>query len=752
MVGVAPMDASLLQTLRLMSDEALADLLRRRFDLAVPRPTDLAAVAQRARTATSVSRALELLDEPTLRVLDGVRLVADESNTVSIDAVRGLTKQPEEIFPALDRLRRLALVWGPDDGVRFPSTLEEVAGPYPAGLGRPAAILDDDAGELAADAAALRRALLAASPQARAVLERLAAGPPIGTVTDAYTRAETTPVGWLIAHRLLVPVADDTVELPREVALLLRRDTGLLGRLQPCPTPEPTGPGERVVDSSAAATVLDVVGHTESILSALAEEPATEVRSGGIGMQRLHRIARDVGLPDTHAALILEAAFAAGLLGRGQGWMPSSGFDAWLAGDSAARWATLVKAWMRSPRDVRLLGTRPGQNRPSTVLSNAMTSRLAPAWRREVLGVLAEQPTGVAVEPDLLVEILAWRHPRRQNDELVRAVVEQAAFLGVTVADAVTGPGRALITEPDAGDPLGVHRSDTEPVVEALRKILPEPVDDIVVQSDLTVIVPGPASVLLAAELSLVTEPESQAVYRVTESSLRRAMDAGYAAEDVHALFSRRSRSELPQTLKYLIDDVARRYGGLRVGAAGGYLRSEDTAMVAQVLADRRLEHLRLRRLAPTVLCSSYAVEDLLDVLRRTGYAPVTEDDNGGIVIERSVNPRAPRTDRPEDTEAAASVDEAPFFALVEDLRLADAEAPRDDDESADEIHRLLQAAIPARKPVWVEYTDNRGDVIRRLLRPVSLRAGYLRAEDRRTDMLHTIAVHAIRSATAATV
>lgn len=64
----------------------------------------------------------------------------------------------------------------------------------------------------------------------------------------------------------------------------------------------------------------------------------------------------------------------------------------------------------------------------------------------------------------------------------------------------------------------------------------------------------------------------------------------------------------------------------------------------------------------------------------------------------------------------------------------------------------MLDAAIPQRQPVWVEYSDARGDVVRRLLRPMSLRAGYLRAEDRRTDMLHTIALHAIRSVTPATV
>ncbi len=90
----------------------------------------------------------------------------------------------------------------------------------------------------------------------------------------------------------------------------------------------------------------------------------------------------------------------------------------------------------------------------------------------------------------------------------------------------------------------------------------------------------------------MVAEPESAggaSVYRVTPAAVRRALDAGYAADDLHALFRRRSRTPVPQALTYLIDDVARRHGGLRVGRAGSYLRSDDEALVAEVLADRRL-------------------------------------------------------------------------------------------------------------------------------------------------------------------
>ena len=106
-------------------------------------------------------------------------------------------------------------------------------------------------------------------------------------------------------------------------------------------------------------------------------------------------------------------------------------------------------------------------------------------------------------------------------------------------------------------------------------------------------------------------------------------------------MFRRRSRTPVPQALTYLIDDVARRHGGLRVGCAGTYLRSDDEALLAEVLADRAaVESLSLRRLAPTVLC--HAVPERVgcsSALRDAGYAPVPEDASGATVLARPEGP-----------------------------------------------------------------------------------------------------------------
>jgi predicted DNA-binding transcriptional regulator YafY len=59
----------------------------------------------------------------------------------------------------------------------------------------------------------------------------------------------------------------------------------------------------------------------------------------------------------------------------------------------------------------------------------------------------------------------------------------------------------------------------------------------------------------------------------------------------------------------------------------------------------------------------------------------------------------------------------------------------------------VLQQAVRDRVKVWVGYVDSHGATLTRLVRPVSLSAGYLRAEDERGESLHTFALHRITAA-----
>jgi hypothetical protein len=173
-----------------------------------------------------------------------------------------------------------------------------------------------------------------------------------------------------------------------------------------------------------------------------------------------------------------------------------------------------------------------------------------------------------------------------------------------------------------------VAHADGADVIAAMRKILPKPIDHFLLQADLTVVVPGPLDRELSERLSEVATVESAGaamVYRISESTIRRALDIGRTADALHGFFQKHSKTPVPQGLSYLIDDVARRHGQLRVGIAASFVRCDDTALLAQVMGTPLAEALELRLLAPTVAVSQAPIADALAALRDAGFAPAAE-------------------------------------------------------------------------------------------------------------------------------
>ncbi|GIE51881.1 hypothetical protein Ani05nite_54150 [Amorphoplanes nipponensis] len=799
--------------LRSLTDDALGALIQLRPDLVVPVPSDVSALAVRAQSRGSVARCLDALDEFTLAVLDAARLSrAAETALTSVAAIvelAGDTADPVDLRVAIDRLRARFLLHGPEDALQIVGAVDEVTSPYPAGLGRPADYLDPQAAALCADRAKLRRAVLAAPPGARAVLDRLAAGPPVGALSSGGTVAE--PVRWLIDQHILVPVSEagrapradgELVELPREVGLLLRRDSGPLGRLRPLP-PAPDGPVRepKSVDSAGAGQAMEAVRYVETLLEALSAEPAAVLKTGGLGVRDLKRLARAANLDEPSAGLLIEAAYAAGLLGEadaagnGRGvtasrasglvdeiFLPTGGYDLWRALSIAQRWEALANSWLAMTRQPGLIGQRDDRDRPINPLAPDAERAGAPQARREALAALATLAPGAAPRADEVLELLAWQAPRRARgrEAAHRDALAGAATLGVTGLGALTSYGRLVQSDepPTDSDPLGAgpggaRAPGASNAVRTLDALLPAPVDHVLVQADLSVVVPGPPEPELAAELDVVAEPESAggaSVYRVTSGSVRRALDVGYTAGDLHGLFRRRSRTPVPQALTYLIDDSARKHGGLRAGSAGSYLRSDDEALIAEVLADRRLGPLALRRLAPTVLCSPVQIARLLGALRDAGFAPVAEDAAGSAVlarprVRRAVS-RTPVSSRLGDQAGPPLLAGPRLAGVVEQIRRGDvatraarrapvtvraANGQQVPGLTSVQAHTqamaVLQQAVRDKARVWVGYVDSHGATLSRLVRPVSLSAGYLRAEDERTETLHTFALHRITAA-----
>jgi hypothetical protein len=216
----------------------------------------------------------------------------------------------------------------------------------------------------------------------------------------------------------------------------------------------------------------------------------------------------------------------------------------------------------------------------------------------------------------------------------------------------------------------------------------------------------------------------------------------------------------VPQPLTYLIDDVARRHGHLRVGAASAYVRCDDDAMLNEILADKRAAALRLRRLAPTVLAAQADPAALLDGLRAMGFAPAAESAEGDVLITRADAHRSPPRTAPEPVPEGPPVPDGMLLsAAIRAIRAGDlaSTAPRKPVEDAiaqapgalprtspADTLATMQAAVLTGEAVWIGYVNAEGSASQRVIAPVRVEGGFVTAYDHTADEVRTYPLHRI--------
>ncbi|PZG20177.1 helicase C-terminal domain-containing protein [Nonomuraea aridisoli] len=761
------------------TDEQLRALVSARPELITPVPAHLEGLASRAASPSAIGRVLDRLDRFTLAV---VETLAVRDGPVSKDELRDLVgaaldpaDDPEPaLSSALERLTDLALVYGPDDALELGPGVRKVLDD-PAGLGpraadafrhHPPEQLEEMADDIAPGTPGSGRERLAAalaepaelvesvSPEARAALDQLAWGPPTGRVPNARREVRLasarSPIEELLARGLLAATGEESVTLPREVGLHLRG--GRVHRDLPAAAPRLRGTyrDRELADRTAAGQAFSFVRSVEELCERWSVEPPGVLRTGGLGVRDLKRTAAELDLPEWVAALVVEVAHAAGLVAAGGGvdgeWLPTSGYDLWRVRSTADRWVTLAATWLQTDRVPGLVGERDDRDRPLNALHTDLRRSSAPSVRAATLGVLAAAP-GLAPDRDSVLERLAWEQPRRRGplrEQLTDFALREAEQVGVTGLGALSAHGRTLIEGGDAA--------------EVLAPLLPEPVDHVLLQADLTAVAPGPLTSELNRWMTLTADVESKGgatVYRFSEGSIRRALDAGHGGEELVAMLARHSATPVPQALSYLVTDVARRHGRIRVGTASAYVRCDDPALLDQITADRRSAALRLRRLAPTVIASRSPRAALVDSLRAMGYAPVAESLDGDVIISQLESRRTEGVAPARAVSSSNGLDPEVTAAAVRALRAGDAAhlARREPVDAPDgQVPRspatatisALQEAIKQGVRVWIGYLDSQGNATSRILEPARMEGGYLTAYDETRAAVHRFALHRI--------
>ncbi|MFG3366166.1 helicase C-terminal domain-containing protein [Streptomyces sp. NPDC048156] len=808
---------SLAEALRARDDASLGALLRARPDLLNPVPGDLTQLATRAGTRASVIRALEHLDRFTLQTAQALAVAPDPTTYDTLLALLAGDEGSDEgadartVFTALPHavaaLREQALLWGPDGQLRLVRTARELLAPAPqrpspTGLGP--TVAETTAGmspgrlqeivtaaglpsthdpvsavasltALFTDRSRMSALLDEAPADAVEVLSRLVWGPPFGQVTAE----PAAHLRWLLDRGLLLPTAPGTVVLPREAALHLRGGRAHRA-LEPVPPAVAPAAAHRaaVVNATAAGQAYTALATVEELLKDWDEGGPAVLRAGGLSMRDLKRTAAALDTTEPLAAFWVELAYAAGLIASDgeadEQYAATPAYDTWLELPAAERWARLVAVWLPATRTAGLVAGRDGAaavssaGRTLSALGPHLDRSAAPEVRRRVLALLAGLPEGASPDPETLLARLRWERPLRtaatSSDDagdpedlrarIARWTLTEAELLGVTGRGALSEHGRALLDD-------GAQTPPAEAAAVALlAPLLPEPLNHVLLQADLTAVAPGPLERPLAEALSVLADVESKGgatVYRFTPGSVRRALDAGRTASDLHDFLTTHSRTPVPQPLAYLIDDVARKHGHLRIGAASAYVRCDDDVLLGEILADKRSAALRLRRLAPTVLAAQADPSALLEGLRQMGFAPAAETPEGDVLITRAHARRTPPRSAPEPVPEGPPVPDGTLLtAAVRAIRAGDLasttprkHAPGEQSgalprTSAADTLATMQAAVLTGEAVWIGYVNAEGSASQRVIAPIRVEGGFVTAYDHTADEVRTYPLHRV--------
>ena len=714
---------SLADSLRRFGDDRLEALLVARPDLATPLPRGIGPLAARAAGSTSARQALSALTLPELHLVEALAVLPDGASPSEL--AEAVSSDPATLSPALERLVTLAVVWGEDE--------LHLIRPLREGLRAPAGLAPADTDDPAPEQAQrLVDEALTANRSLDEVLETLAWGP--AEVQGAGRLAQTLEQAGIVRAD-----ATGALHIPRSVHLALR--DGRVRRSHAAHRPDPEGPPlmERIRGARAAQAVerafeaLRLLGTVRTF----DQDPPGVLRRGGLPQRDLRRLADRAGTTVVAYATVLQSAWQIGLIGHdGQEWRPTRDWDSHRTQATEQRWAELALAWARGHHLAAVVGTPDASGAGRSLLSD-LTRRDGVRTRRgSLLRALRTSP-GVSATKESLTASLAWAFPLVPADiieEEITAALSEGEVLGVIDSGALTVLGSELVLALDED----ITQADAR-LAHVLREVAPSPVEEVLLDSDLTAVIPGrPAESLLPLlDWGEVVSRGGALTLRFTSASLRTALGAGRDAEQLLGLLRETSRGPLPQSLEYLVRDEQRRHGRVRISRASTVLTA-DAEVLDLLQVAPEAQALNLHRLAPTVAVTMSDPGFALQMARRAGLSPQAVGPDG-----RDAGPEL------SHSLSGGPIDQDLLTVDGPELRLPPAEAvarirAAEDGETDLSVTDRLLDAIAQGSELPLGIVDGRGGVVVKHALPLSLEGGRLRAREAGRDEEFTVLVHRV--------
>lgn len=725
-----------------LDEGALTALLQARPDVRVePVPRGFAQLAQRLGGESSLAEALRAVNRDLVVVGQAVAALGSSATISCLACLLGASEAA--VRAALAELCGRGLAWTDAGVVYLP---ERLAAHWSVGIGgRPVSLIGrtvfaDDlrktAEALGVEVAGLRKPelidqLTKTMSDSRAMVRILAELPkPARARLDehrhahagyfpSYGRPGSTDPDQALAEAGLLLRVHNRWELPREVALaawLAERELQLTGR-PAIPRVDIEPAAQRSAAQGAVAATLHAM---TTLLDEAREKPITALKKGGVGPRERTRLTTRLSLSADVLMLCIDLAHAAGLLGLvAAGYAPTGAYADWRAAEPSRQWATLATAWFKLEHAPTSREIQDGKELPPPLPLGSAAGQLRRALLIAVAGGESVSATG---------ELIDWFFPLHGYDDTRRelktaAAIREAELMGVVAGDRITECGQHLVTLACAA-----AEDMEDELARRAAPLLPEHPCTVILQSDLTAVVSGRPTVAVSRVLAAAAVSEARGtagVWRFTPASVRGALDTGWTAEALLAELAAITHHALPQPLEYLITDVARRHGTVRVRGMRSCVLADETTIV-ELLHTRALGTLHLAQLAPTVLSSPFELDQVLSALRAAGLSPVAEDALGVVIVEERKEHQAPGT--------AATSSQARVTAAELAERLAadpHGKLDRDADSSTtfdllalfgshldDAELRLLCHAVDNQHDVRIAYRDKNGSRTVRDIQP----------------------------------
>jgi hypothetical protein len=454
---------------------------------------------------------------------------------------------------------------------------------------------------------------------------------------------------------------------------------------------EPTtrASGKRAAADAGIRAFLSVQALTEFVID-LEHRYLREVAKSGLALPDVKRFGLHLGLPLEQVRELWEIARINDLgVTKDSRWLLGDGAISWLRASHLERWQIAVHRWR-------------------ALISETACTELAAELKQ----------AGERTFFDILTAIYPLADSGAGSK--VERLCVYAELVGLTSDGLVQPWMRAALV----GD---VNKAATE-----IKGHMPVLQNRIILQNDLSIITPGPLVETADDRLREFAQAESIGLashFRLTPLSISFALERGHALEEISQSLVELSDKPLPQPVDYLLKDVFRRFGRIKVvvdeSGGGSYVKLSDATLALELANDLRHRIISLRQIDAKTLYSKYAADVVYFTLRDYGHLAVRANQDDSIISPERLN---------SQSESAIAVD--PIKNLVSRLREADSDSAVGEGEM---MLRQLQLAIKNKVSISVTYVGKDGTEHRFVLEPVAISNGRLRSKDKKADIERTL-------------